>query len=208
MLEKLKGVRKVTKSKNGLNFSNLFNFSNLCNFSNLSNIFMMITKATAADIPELTALINSAYRGDASFKGWTTEAHMIGGQRIGTADLEEQFADPDASILKHTEADGSITGCVYLKKQGEKIYLGTLSVSPLLQAQGIGRKLLEAAEIYAREASINTIMITVITLREELIAWYERRGYRKTGEIVPLQIPENFGVLKQPLDMFKLEKEV
>jgi GNAT superfamily N-acetyltransferase len=77
-----------------------------------------------------------------------------------------------------------------------------------LQAQGIGRKLLEAAEIYAREASINTIMITVITLREELIAWYERRGYRKTGEIVPLQIPENFGVLKQPLDMFKLEKEV
>ncbi|TFF35346.1 GNAT family N-acetyltransferase [Mucilaginibacter psychrotolerans] len=169
---------------------------------------MNITRATVADIPELTALINSAYRGEASFKGWTTEAGMIDGQRIGTADLEEQFADPDAAILKHTEADGSITGCVYLKKQGDKIYLGMLSVSPLLQAKGIGRKLLEAGEIYAREAGFHTVVMTVITLREELLAWYERRGYHKTGEIVPLDIPENFGVLKQPLDMYKLEKKV
>ncbi|OOQ59233.1 GNAT family N-acetyltransferase [Mucilaginibacter pedocola] len=167
-----------------------------------------ITKATEADIPELASLINLAYRGETSLKGWTTEAHMIDGQRIGLTDLEEQMAAPDATILKHTEDNGAITGCVYLKTQGEKMYLGTLSVSPLLQAGGIGRKLLEAAEEFVRDAGIHTIVMTVITLRTELIAWYERRGYRKTGEIVPLDIPENFGILKQPLDMYKLEKEV
>jgi N-acetylglutamate synthase-like GNAT family acetyltransferase len=169
---------------------------------------MTITKATTADIPELTALINLAYRGETSLKGWTTEAHMIDGQRIGADDLAAQMADPDATILKHTEDDGSITGCVYLKKQGQKMYLGMLTVSPILQANGIGRKLLAAGEACTHEAGISTVTMTVITLREELIAWYERRGYRKTGEIVPLNIPENFGILKQPLDMYKLEKTV
>nr|WP_294944478.1 GNAT family N-acetyltransferase [uncultured Mucilaginibacter sp.] len=169
---------------------------------------MTIIKATSADIPELTALINLAYRGETSLKGWTTEANMIGGQRIGADDLAEQLADPDAAILKHTEDDGTITGCVYLKTQGDKVYLGTLTVSPLLQAQGIGRKLLAAGEEYVKSIGIHTIVMTVITVRHELLAWYERRGYKKTGEIVPLDIPERFGVLKQPLDMFKLEKEV
>ncbi|MEO7213564.1 GNAT family N-acetyltransferase [Mucilaginibacter sp.] len=167
-----------------------------------------ITKATTTDIPELTALINSAYRGETSLKGWTTEGHMIDGQRIGPDDLMEQMTDPEAVILKHTDDNGAITGCVYLKKQNEKIYLGTLTVSPLLQAQGVGRKLLAAGEEYAREIGIHTIVMTVITVRTELLAWYERRGYQKTGEIVPLDIPERFGVLKQPLDMFKLEKAV
>lgn len=169
---------------------------------------MTITKATPIDIPELTALINLAYRGETSLKGWTTEANMIDGQRIGATDLQQQMADTDATILKHTDANGIITGCVYLKKQSEKMYLGMLTVSPLLQAGGIGRKLLEACEAYTSEQGIRTITMTVITLREELIAWYERRGYRKTGEIIPLDIPENFGVLKQPLDMYKLEKGV
>ena len=169
---------------------------------------MSITKATIADIPALTALINAAYRGETSLKGWTTEAHMIDGQRIGADDLAGQLADPDAAILKHTEDDGTVTGCVYLKNQGDKVYLGTLSVSPLLQAQGIGRKLLTAGEDYVKSLGIHTIVMTVITIRHELIAWYERRGYQKTGEIVPLDIPEKFGVLKQALDMYKLEKEV
>lgn len=169
---------------------------------------MAITPAIFTDVPGLVALINSAYRGESSKKGWTTEANLIGGQRIDEEELTEQISDPDAIILKHTNDDGRITGCVYLRKRGDKLYLGMLTVSPLLQTAGIGRKLLEAAEDYARSVNFHTIFMTVITTRTELLDWYERRGYSKTGEIIPLQITERNGILKQPLEMYKLEKSV
>jgi ribosomal protein S18 acetylase RimI-like enzyme len=116
--------------------------------------------------------------------------------------------DPDAIILKHTDDNGRITGCVYLQKRGNKLYLGMLTVSPELQAGGIGRKLLFASEEYAHSINYNTIIMTVITTRTELLNWYERRGYQKTGEVIPLNIPEKYGILKQPIDMFILEKAV
>jgi ribosomal protein S18 acetylase RimI-like enzyme len=83
-----------------------------------------------------------------------------------------------------------------------------LTVSPLLQANGLGRQLLQAAEDYARSINYHTITMTVITTRTELVNWYERRGYQKSGEIIPLVIPKKFGILNQPLNMFKLEKAV
>ena len=158
--------------------------------------------------PELVALINSAYRGESSKKGWTTEANLIGGQRIDAEGLAEQMNDPDAIILKHSDDSGSIQGCVYLQKRGDKLYLGLLTVSPTLQANGLGRQLLEAAEDYARSIGFHTITMTVITIRTELLAWYQKRGYVKTGEIIPLQITERNGILNQPLEMYRLEKSL
>lgn len=169
---------------------------------------MAITPATLTDVPELVVLINSAYRGESSKKGWTTEANLIGGQRIDDEGLTEQMSDTDAVILKNTNEDGGITGCVYLQKRGEKLYLGMLTVSPTLQANGLGRRLLEAAEDYARNIHYHTITMTVITTRTELLDWYERRGYAKTGEVIPLNITERNGILNQPVEMFKLEKTV
>ena len=169
---------------------------------------MAITPATLADVPELVVLINSAYRGETSKQGWTTEANLIDGQRIDHASLTEQMSDPVATILKNTNEDGRITGCVYLLKKEEKLYLGMLTVSPLLQANGLGRQLLAAAEDFAQSINYQTIMMTVITTRTELLSWYERRGYHKTGEVIPLIIPDTFGILKQPVEMYKLEKKV
>jgi ribosomal protein S18 acetylase RimI-like enzyme len=169
---------------------------------------MSITPATLTDVPELVALINSAYRGESSKKGWTTEANLIGGQRIGEEELSEQMSDPNAIILKNINQDGQITGCVYLQKRDEKLYLGMLTVSPTLQANGLGRRLLDAAEDYARSINYQTITMTVITARTELLDWYERRGYAKTGEVIPLNITERNGILNQPVEMFKLDKTV
>ncbi|MET3980794.1 ribosomal protein S18 acetylase RimI-like enzyme [Mucilaginibacter sp. UYP25] len=169
---------------------------------------MAIIPATLTDVPELVTLINSAYRGESSKKGWTTEANLIDGQRIDAEDLTGQMDDKNSIILKNTNDDGHITGCVYLQKRGDKLYLGMLTVSPTLQAGGLGRKLLQAAEDYARSINFHTIAMTVITTRTELLEWYERRGYAKTGEIIPLNIPERNGILKQPVKMYKLEKSV
>jgi ribosomal protein S18 acetylase RimI-like enzyme len=169
---------------------------------------MSIIPATLTDVPELTALINSSYRGKSSKKGWTTEANLIDGQRIDNESLTEQMEDPNAVVLKNTDDTGKITGCVYLQKRDDKLYLGMLTVSPLLQANGLGRELLQAAEDYARRINYHIITMTVITTRTELLNWYERRGYQKTGEVIPLVIPEQFGILKQPLEMFRLEKAV
>lgn len=169
---------------------------------------MSIIPATLTDVPELTALINSSYRGESSKKGWTTEANLIGGQRIDNESLAEQMEDPNAVVLKNTDDTGKITGCVYLQRRDDKLYLGMLTVSPLLQANGLGRQLLHAAEDYARSINYHTITMTVITTRTELLNWYERRGYQKTGEVIPLIITKKFGILKQPIDMFRLEKAV
>ena len=169
---------------------------------------MAIIPATLSDALELTALINSAYRGESSKKGWTTEAHLIEGQRIDVAGIAEHMADPNAIILKNTDDDGKITGCVYLQKRGDRLYLGMLTVSPLLQAKGLGKQLLKAAEDYAQSIGYHTIVMTVITTRTELLNWYGRRGYQKTGEVIPLIITKKFGILKQPVDLYKLEKIV
>jgi ribosomal protein S18 acetylase RimI-like enzyme len=169
---------------------------------------MAIISATITDVPELVKLINSAYRGESSKQGWTTEADLIDGQRINAESLEQQIADPQTITLKNTNDEGLITGCVYLQKRADKVYLGMLTVSPTLQANGLGKQLLNAAEEYTRNINCTAVTMTVITTRTELINWYERRGYAKTGETIPLIIPEQFGSLKQPLEMYIMEKTI
>jgi ribosomal protein S18 acetylase RimI-like enzyme len=168
----------------------------------------MIIKATISDIPELNILINSAYRGETSKKGWTTEEHLLGGIRTDEANLTLLLQKENVTILKYTEKK-QIIGSVYLEKQDKKLYLGMLTVSPELQGDGIGKKLMQAAESFARNAQINTISMTVISVRKELIAFYERRGYKKTGETKPFPMTDpKFGLPKQFLEFIVMEKEI
>ena len=138
---------------------------------------MDITKATIEDIPQLEKLINSAYRGEESKKGWTTEADLLEGQRVNSNALEKIITDPHAVILKYNNEEDGMIGCVYLKKNGNKMYMGMLTVSPALQACGIGKQILKTAEEYAVDQNCDAIEMTVISVREELIAWYNRHGY-------------------------------
>lgn len=168
---------------------------------------MQITPAVIDDIPELLSLVNSAYRGEASKQGWTTEAHLLkGDKRTDTVSLKKMLQTPGAIILKYPDDEQKIKGSVFLHKKGSKLYLGMLSVSPAAQAKGIGKQLLLAAEEYARRVECTSIYMTVISVRHELIAYYERRGYKKTGETQPFPADESFGKPTQFLEMLVLEK--
>ena len=167
-----------------------------------------ISVATTDDIPALNQLVNSAYRGDSSRKGWTTEADLLGGIRTTEDALREMLGNPGAVILRYVK-DGQVLGCVYLEQKGLNLYLGMLTVSPELQAGGIGRQLLEAAEEYARVHQCRAVTMTVIPHRHELLAWYQRRGYRQTGVVHPFpDDPARFGEPKMPLSFIELKKDV
>ena len=164
--------------------------------------------ATQKDIPSLLPLINSAYRGEASRQGWTTEADIIDGdQRIAAEDLAEALNIPGAVLLQYKNDKDELQGCVYLKPVKEGLYLGMLSVWPQLQAKGIGKDLMKAAEKYASENSFNKITMQVIHVRNELIDWYKRQGYQPTGEMIPFE-DGKFGKAIIPLSFLVLEKNI
>ncbi len=140
-----------------------------------------ISKATIADIGELNKLINSAYRGETSKKGWTSEADLLSGIRIDEEGLKNIINRESTIILKYSE-DKKITASVLLEKRDEALYIGMLTVSPELQGRGVGKELLKTAEAYAKQLRCNKIEMTVISVRHELIAWYERHGYKDTGK--------------------------
>ena len=164
--------------------------------------------ASAVDIPALDILINSAYRGESSKKGWTTEADLLGGLRTNPTALGVMIDEPDSVILKYEGANVVLQGCVYLKKEGISLYLGMLTVDPNLQGSGIGKKLLSAADKYAQNVGCQFIKMTVISERTELIAWYQRHGYQPTGETVPFPTEPEFGNPKKPLFFIVLKKEM
>jgi ribosomal protein S18 acetylase RimI-like enzyme len=146
---------------------------------------LILRPAILEDVPSLVALVNSAYRGDSSRVGWTTEADLLGGQRIDSERLAETITQPDQVVLVHERGDGPLA-CVLLERVGDSAYLGLLTVRPTAQGDGIGRQLLTAAEKFVSEAwQSRSIHMTVIVQRSELIAWYERCGYHRTGEFRP-----------------------
>ncbi|WP_420150534.1 GNAT family N-acetyltransferase [Spirosoma sp.] len=167
--------------------------------------YISISPATEQDVPNLNVLVNGAYRGESSKKGWTTEADLLGGIRTDEAGLRTLLRNPNVTILKYEDA-GQLLGCVLLEKKGQDLYLGMLTVSPEAQANGIGKKLLVAAEKMAVEQKRRAITMTVITVRHELIAWYERRGYHATGEKQPFPDDPRFGIQKQPLEFIVMKK--
>lgn len=158
------------------------------------------------DIPELLLLINSAYRGEAAKKGWTHEAELIAGElRADAGYLKELMEDANAVILKYTE-NNNIKGCVYLQKQSAKVYLGMLSVAPANQSGGIGKILLNASEEWAVGQQAGSIIMNVISVRKELIEWYERRGYKDSGIRKAFPNEKRFGVPRNPVEFMVMEK--
>ena len=171
-------------------------------------ILSMITKATIEDVSSLNKLINSAYRGESSKKGWTTEANILEGGRTTEKELTEIIQDKKNTILRFTE-NNEIIGCVLLIEKKDQLYLGMLTVSPTLQNSGIGKKLMQQAEIFASELGLFKIVMTVITVREELIAWYKRHGYVDTGAREPFPVSDVFSqTSKEPLEFMVLEKRI
>jgi ribosomal protein S18 acetylase RimI-like enzyme len=168
----------------------------------------MIAKVVAEDIVSLNTLINSAYRGEFSKKGWTTEAHLLEGSRTTEVELLGIIQDASHTILKYSD-NGKIIGCVLLKVKANELYLGMLTVSPDLQNSGIGKKLLRQAEVFAVEMQLPKIVMTVITVRVELIAWYKRNGYVDTGAREPFPVSDVFNpTTKEPLEFMVLEKVI
>jgi GNAT superfamily N-acetyltransferase len=144
--------------------------------------------AESKDAEQISALVNSAYRGETGLRGWTSESRIIGGHRVTAAQVREMVAAPDNFILLAyvpSEPD-QLLGCVHVEKKGSEGYFGMLAVNVDLQARGVGAFLLKAAEDFARDRfGARKMLMTVIAQRTELIAWYERRGYRATGETQP-----------------------
>ncbi|WP_457034018.1 GNAT family N-acetyltransferase [Kitasatospora sp. P5_F3] len=155
--------------------------------------------AGPADVAALLELVESAYRGDASRAGWTTEADLLDGQRTDAEGVAAAIGAPEGVVLL-AERDGELLACCQLEHRGETAYFGMFSVRPTQQGGGLGRAVLAQAELVARERwGVTALEMTVIVQRAELIAWYERRGYRRTGEFSPFPYgDERFGVPRRP----------
>lgn len=137
--------------------------------------------AVPEDIPALVDLVTSAYRGERSRRGWTTEADLLDGNRIVPEVLEADLARLRSKVLV-AEQDGEMVACAHVCDDAGVGYFGMFAVRPELQNAGLGRAVLAEAERVAREEwGLSLMRMSVIDLREELIAWYERRGYRRTG---------------------------
>ena len=166
-----------------------------------------LTIATPEDVPALVQLVNRAYRGDSSRRGWTTEADLIDGTSTDEASLQTLLDNPDGRLLVGW-IENEICCCVYLETQSAALYLGMLTVDPYVQAQGMGKQLLAAADQYAQERGCSAITMTVVAQRPELIAWYERHGFRPTGERLPFPGGTRFGVPRHILTLVVLQKAI
>jgi ribosomal protein S18 acetylase RimI-like enzyme len=142
---------------------------------------LLISKAEKRDAEQIAVLVNSAYRGESSKRGWTTEADLLDGRRTDQDEILRFILSKDSMFLL-CKAEAKLVGSVHLHKQGEQVCLGMLAVNPSLQGKGIGKQLLEAAELTAQKTwAARKLVMDVISCRNELIEFYERCGYRRTG---------------------------
>ncbi|MGH8184439.1 MAG: GNAT family N-acetyltransferase [Rhodanobacteraceae bacterium] len=158
--------------------------------------------AEANDVPAIVALTEQAYRGDASRVGWTTEADLLDGQRTDAREVAELITNPGVRLLLAERDRQLVASCVVERLSGEHAgdgYFGMFSVRPEVQGNGTGRALLAEAERIARDDwHCPAMRMSVIDVRVELIAWYERRGYRRTGEYRPFPYGDpRFGIPKR-----------
>jgi ribosomal protein S18 acetylase RimI-like enzyme len=142
-----------------------------------------LVPASAADIPNVVSLLNRAYRGNSDEGGWTTEAGLISGDRISQSTLRAEIAEKPHATLLVWKQYGKLSGCVWVEPmKGHTWYLGSLAVDPQTQNAQFGRRLLSTAEQWCQARGAQAIHMTVLEARETLIAWYERRGYARSGE--------------------------
>ena len=151
--------------------------------------------AGLSDVDALVALVESAYRGDSSRAGWTTEADILGGQRTDHEGVREVIGKAGSRMVA-VERDGELVACCQLEHRGAHAYFGMFAVRPAQQGAGLGKVVIAEAERFAREEwGAAEMHMTVISVREDLIAWYERRGYARTGRMSPFPYgDERFGL--------------
>ncbi|MEV6667537.1 GNAT family N-acetyltransferase [Streptomyces nigra] len=166
---------------------------------------LVFRDATDADVDSIVALVESAYRGDSSRAGWTTEADILEGQRTDPEGVLGVVKSPDSRLLT-VERDGRIVACCQLEHRGTYAYFGMFAVSPELQGAGLGKVIIAEAERQARATwGVTEMHMTVISVRNDLIAWYERRGYRRTGRMTPFPYgDERFGIPQRDDLQFEL----
>lgn len=164
------------------------------------------------DIDDYVELVASAYRGEPSKQGWTTEADLLSGQRLDADMAREMLSEPDSTMILVRSAEGQAVGSVYLREPVDGVaYLGVLTVSPLGQGQGVGSALMNLAEAWVIERwSAHSLRMSVINKRAELVAYYERRGFERTGEVEAFPYGDDrFGVpLVDDLEFVVLVKEL
>ncbi len=162
--------------------------------------------AAPDDGPAVRALIELAYRGPESAKGWASEAGILTGPRTSQEEVDELIADPQSRFLV-AEREGRLVGCVLIEQHGDDGYFGMFSIDPRQQANGLGKALLSQAEAAARDVwGAKGMTAVVISLREELIAWYARRGYELTGRTEPFPFHEHSGALRTDFHLVELRK--
>lgn len=168
--------------------------------------------AQSEDAESIVQLVNSAYRGEGAKEGWTTEADLLGGVRIDLERVVGLLAHPDQHLLLWLNPETRRpVACVLLERRQGKAYLGMLTVSPQLQNAGMGRQILSVSEAWVKENwQLTAIEMTVISVRQELIDWYVRRGYQLTGERRAFQMNDpRFGIPKVDfLEFVVLEKKL
>ncbi|MEP6484360.1 MAG: GNAT family N-acetyltransferase [Rudaea sp.] len=171
----------------------------------LETLQLRFRSATDADIPAIVALVESAYRGDASRAGWTTEADLLDGQRIDRQGVADVIVKPFSRVILAYGDDVLVASC-HIEKQNDACYFGMFSVRPTRQGTGVGKHVLNEAERVARdEWNCIEMEMTVISVRDDLVAWYERRGYRRTGRYKPFPYgDERFGIPKRDDLRFEL----
>ena len=172
---------------------------------NLVNVSFRPAELT--DLPAIVHLVNSAYRGESGKTGWTTEADLLDGQRTDEEEIT-RLLNADDSMILLCQSDGETIASVHLEKHQEGAYLGMLSVNPALQSQGIGKRLMaEAERVATAQWAAEKMVMMVITLRHDIIAFYQRLGYVRTGRTEPFPTAENYGIQKVPwLVLDDLEK--
>jgi GNAT superfamily N-acetyltransferase len=166
--------------------------------------------ATVADVSALVALIDSAYRGEPSRAGWTNEADLLHGQRTDVRSVAVAVCEPDSRVVV-IESDDELVACCQIQSKGRHAYFGMFAVRPTLQGGGFGRALLAEAERVVRdEWGMGEMQMTVISARDELMAWYVRRGYTRTGEMIPFPYDdESVGVpIRDDLQLELLVKKL
>jgi ribosomal protein S18 acetylase RimI-like enzyme len=173
---------------------------------------MIIVPATISDVDEIAAIVNAAYRREGIQASWTNESALLSGQRIDPAVLQKTITEGKSTILLlRDQGTVKLLGCVSLELLDASTWLlSMLAIDPERQTAGLGRTLMNEAEKYVRARGGTKMEITVIQLRDSLIAWYERRGYRRTGETEPFPYgDDSVGVpLRDDLHFVVLEKRL
>jgi len=162
--------------------------------------------ATPADVERVHTLIELAYRGSVAARGWTNETELLEGPRSTLGEIAGIIADPQSRFVMAV-ANGALIATALIRKYQDGAYFGMFAVDPRMQLGGVGKMHISRCEADARRLwNARFLRLRVISLRDELISWYERRGFVRTGEHEPFPFHEAPGALRTDFDLVVLQK--